>query len=232
MKYLVVWLMIACQILCAEEEQSVSLVNMTKSPISRIAGSVNVISGNFVDQVSHLDTTGPESYSIAHSYVSSSEEEGSIADGWDFYHPTELEIYQPKGLAHGDSLDPTFDNEAIIYYRDAGGATIVFKGDNKAKHFKPQLEKTGYTFMGSIESPVRRDVRRIRIWKESHSSDVWIVVLGDGTLRRYVPVEKQKYRPTQYDEAYYRKTYHIEAETLPSGNKRLYTYHRDHIFIK
>ena len=67
--------------LCAEEE--FSLVNLSKTPIAKVAGDVNVVSGNWVDQHVHQEVSGPDAIPVAHSYVSSSLEEGSLADGWD-----------------------------------------------------------------------------------------------------------------------------------------------------
>ena len=86
--------------LVAEEEQDFSLVNLTKSPIPRVAGTVNIVTGNWVDQSSHQETTGPDPYVVAHSYISSSLEEGSLADGWDLYHPSELLVFQPQGIQY------------------------------------------------------------------------------------------------------------------------------------
>lgn len=232
--------------LSAEEETTFSLVNQTKSPISRVAGSVNIVSGNWVDQSIHHETSGPDPYVVAHSYISSSLEEGTLADGWDFYHPSELEVFQPKGIiynrkglpspfvekkAHqngGDIPDPpTFDNKAILFYRDAGGATVVFKGeDNFPLCFKPKLKKTGYMVVNSIDNPIQRDIKHTQISWDS-ASDHWAVTLGDGTRRVYSRTDKHKFRPRPDQKSYFKRSYHIQEEFLPSGNRRQYHYDAD-----
>lgn len=62
MRHLVCSLLLVCSFLFAEEEASSnSLVDYLKSPIPRVAGSVNVITGDWIDQVSHYEATGPDS---------------------------------------------------------------------------------------------------------------------------------------------------------------------------
>ena len=204
--------------LSAEEEEGVSLVNLIRAPISRVAGAVNVVTGNFVDQGVHSETSGPDTYRLGHCYVSSSTEEGSIADGWDFLHPTTLEVVQPGvvgGISEGSWSSTT------VYLREAGGATLVFKWDGKIKWFKPALKKTGYTLLGSIRAPVLRDARRTTISWNKHG-DEWVVKLGDGTIRRYRVTKKHRRRPWGNENG--RRSYHLISEVLPSGNTRSYRF--------
>lgn len=84
----------------AEEEQEFSLVNYAKSPIPRVAGTVNVITGNWIDQGIDCQTTGPDPYLVGHAYVCSNLDPGSITVGWDFLHPSTLEVYQPAGITY------------------------------------------------------------------------------------------------------------------------------------
>lgn len=218
-------LLLACGILCAEEEPDLSLVNLIKNPIPRVAGSVNIITGHFVDQDTHHEVSGPDPYVIAHSYYSKSLDEGTISDGFDFYHPAELEVYQPKGISYvSKDYDPYApDNNAIMHYRESGGGTVVLKGSNKAKDFVPQLENTGYCLVNSIDTPVRRDLRNIKAWWNK-APDEWAIVLGDGTKRVYSRTDKHRHRPTIYDAGCYKRAYHITVEFLPSGNIRYYEY--------
>jgi hypothetical protein len=279
MKRCFVLLICILHTLAAEEDQDFSLVNLTKSPIPRVAGTVNIVTGNWVDQSIHQETTGPDPYLVAHSYISSSLEEGSLADGWDLYHPSELEVYQPRGIIyiqkglsattegaeesavvpfamiakgrhhqkteaprkppkpqkpqppHRDSRADRYplvteDNAARLFYREAGGATFLFKGDDKAQHFHPKIHGTGYTHISSIDAPVRRDLRRTEIaWNRNH--DEWVVKLGDGTKRTYARSNKQRRRPMRDQADFSKATYHIAEEVLPSGNKRWFRYDSD-----
>lgn len=162
--------------LSAEEEPEYSLVNQTKSPISRIAGAVNVISGDFVDQATHLQTSGPDPYVLAHSYTSESLEEGSLSDGWNYFHPSDLQVFQPQGISYAEkspspSVEDQYFNYTTLFYRESGGGTVVFKGSQHAKHFKPKIHKTGYTLVSSIDAPSRRDARQTTISWQSHSDE-------------------------------------------------------------
>ena len=80
MRHLVCSLLLTFNLLAADDGDSIcSLVDYTKSPIPRIAGSVNVITGDWIDQAAHHEATGPDSYVVAHSYCSASLEEGTLA---------------------------------------------------------------------------------------------------------------------------------------------------------
>lgn len=250
MKRCLFFLLCLFQVLSAEqEEEPISLVNQIKSPISRAAGSVNIISGNWVDQTIHYEISGPDPYVVAHSYISSSIEEGTLADGWDFFHPSELEVFQPKGINYITKkvdrfpirnsksglrkdilpivpyVPPLDNNKATLFYRDAGGATVVFKSPFPRGEFKPKLKNTGYVLVSSISNPVRRDLKRVSIEWES-ASDHWIVKLGDGTRRVYSRVDKHRERPRPDQKKFYKRVYHIKEEFLPSGNRRQYHYDR------
>lgn len=251
---LLVLLLLTAVHLSAEEEVDFSLVNQTKSPISRVAGSVNIVSGDWVDQFIHHETSGPDPYVVAHSYISSSLEEGTLADGWDFYHPSELEVFQPKGITynrkgigavplscwlqakghHATPYQPTNDilpppdegNKTTLFYREAGGGTVVFKKEGQYSSFAPKLKKTGYMVVSSIDHPARRDVKRTRIRWEA-AADRWVVTLGDGTRRIYSRTDTHQHRPRPDQKRYYRRCYHVSEEFLPSGNRRQYHYDPD-----
>lgn len=278
MSRLAILLILLAHSLLAEVEQDYSLVNLTKSPIQRVAGAVNIITGNWVDQSTHHATTGPDPYVIGHSYISSSIEEGSLADGWDLYHPSTLEVYQPLGIhyvrkavdisvlpfggatvlepecfpiAKGchshhkppkpqkprrtprDSkadrvpmIHPHDDNQSTLVYRDAGGASYVFTGDNYARHMRPKIHKSGYNHISSIEHQTRRDIRRTKVeWDKDH--DEWVVSLGDGTTRLYSRTNAFKHRPYNAEKDFVKTTYHIREEILPSGNRRWFHYDSD-----
>jgi RHS repeat-associated protein len=237
-RYLLVFICLFQSLFC-EEEIDFSLVNQTKSPIPRAAGSVNIISGNWVDQATHYETSGPDPYVVAHAYVSSSLEEGTLADGWDFFHPSDLEVFQPKGIVYNEkSFHPSVlkpkgvfdtgrsDNKATLFYRDAGGATVVFKGSSEATCFHPKLKNTGYMLCSSIDAPLRRDITRSWIYWEPNV-DHWVVCLGDGTKRIYTRTELLLARPRPDQKSYFKREYRIRKEILPSGNCREFHYNSD-----
>ena len=246
--------------LAAEESPPYSLVDYLRSPIPRAAGFVNVISGDWIDQESHCQTSGPDPYVVAHSYCSTNAEEGTLADGWDFFHPAELEVHQPGGITYNekgpkptaeplDSEPPSIEpptllekgrhhhhhrkrvfqpqpDPATLFYREAGGSTVVFETDCIIQGFHPKLEGVGYSVVSSIDQPVRRTAERTHVNWES-SNDTWIVELGDRTKRIYSRVDKHRHRPNLYQETYYKRLYHIQEERLPSGNARCFYYGAD-----
>src|ERR1700733_10604346 len=87
-----------------------SLVNMTAMPSSVVAG-VNVISGDYIEYDEEYHVSGPDPYTIGHTYVSSSLEEGSLGDGWNFIHDDLLEIHQPADILY---------TRCPLFARDAG----------------------------------------------------------------------------------------------------------------
>ncbi len=62
-----------CNLSTAEDKAPPSLVDLSHSPIPRVAGSVNLVSGNYVDQTVHHVTSGVDPYRVGTSYVSSSD---------------------------------------------------------------------------------------------------------------------------------------------------------------
>ena len=223
------------------EESDFSLVNFSKTPFSKIAGNVNVVSGHYIEQDIDHTPSGPDTIPVAHAYVSSLLEEGSLADGWDLFIPSTLELFQPRGVQYvkkgpcaqdQSTQDFTFEaykslsNKATLFYRDAGGATVVFEGNDHARHFEPKLKKTGYMLISSIADPLRRDIHRTKIHYHS-PDDSWQVTLGDDTIRTYSRTDRHKHRPRPEQKSYYKRCYHIKREELPSGNIRHYTYDSD-----
>ena len=210
--------------LFSNDDTEFSLTNLSKSPIPKVAGTVNAISGNWVDQHYHDELSGPDALPIAHSYISSSLEEGSLADGWDLFFPSDLEVYQPEGIQYKGSYS---SNDATLYYREGGGATVVFKGNKYAEHMRPHLKNSGYMHINSIDKPTRRNIHRTKIHFDS-DDDVWVVTLGDGTKRYYKSSDKLRRRPRPSEKTYYKRQYHIHREKLPSGNIRKYHYNSDY----
>src|SRR5574338_1373162 len=110
----VLWL-ISATLLSDEPQEAAappSLVNMTGMP-SSVVGGVNVITGDFIEYDEEYLISGPDPYTIGHTYVSSSLKEGSLGDGWNFLHDHLLEVYQPAGIKYVS--------------RDGGSEELVFK---------------------------------------------------------------------------------------------------------
>ncbi len=224
--------MVLVSSLAAEDEIDFSLINEVKSPIERIAGSVNMVSGHWIDSEAHLENSGPDGVPLAHSYASSNVEEGSLADGWDLFFPSDLEVFQPRGITYTPKeslyrIKGAEENRPTLFYREAGGSTVVFKGSEGFSDFEPKLKKSGYQHVNSIENPTRRNIHRIRIHEWRSHSDRWVVTLGDGTKRTYERSDKHKERPRPCQKSYFRRRYHITEERLPSGNRRYYSYNSD-----
>ena len=141
MKRCLFFLIVILHTLVAEEEHDFSLVNLTKSPIPRAAGTVNIVTGNWVDQAAHDATSGPDPYIIAHSYISSSLEEGSLADGWDLYHPSELEVFQPLGIFYILKSPPVFPLRSPAEEQPCQPAILMEKGPHHTKKKPPPPQK-------------------------------------------------------------------------------------------
>ncbi|MBS0637386.1 MAG: hypothetical protein JSS12_07730 [Verrucomicrobia bacterium] len=77
-----------------------SLVNLTSIPSAVVNGTVNVISGDFVECNQDDIVSGPDPYILGHSYASSSLQEGNLGSGWNFLHYHLLEVYQPDRIEY------------------------------------------------------------------------------------------------------------------------------------
>jgi RHS repeat-associated protein len=203
-------------------EESPSLTNILKQPIPRVFGTVNVISGDWVDQEVHEKPTGSDSLAIGHSYVSSNLEEGDISDGWDFLWPSTLETYSIKPSYNTSEYgSPT---QTKIYLREGGGATYVLEGEASFENLTPNLTNTGYVHISSIDNPILRDIRHIQC-KKDPKKDVLYVTLLDGTVRTYTRTKKKKRIENRPSFLYYDESqYHIKREVLPSKNVHVYSY--------
>ena len=91
-----------------------SLVNMSALPSSLVAGCVNVITGDFCESSLADTVSGPEPYPLGHSYCSSSLEEGSLGDGWNFMHYNKLEVFQYPRVQYIDPRSPGGKPIAIL----------------------------------------------------------------------------------------------------------------------
>lgn len=223
--YLFVLLFLQALTFChGEEEPTCSLINLTNQPVPRVYGTVNVISGDWVDQAVHIQPNGPDSLPIGHSYISSSIEEGSLGDGWDFFWPSTLETYSPIETIEehkGEKVRVKPKNSWLII-REAAGGVLPFEGNDELKHFHPKIKKTGHTHVASIDDPIVQDIYRMR-FEQSHS-DEWHVYLSDGTKRIYEKDRRQSEGNKDLTKHYHYDRYHLVKEVLPSENIRYYSY--------
>lgn len=196
------------------EEEAFSLVNLTQQPIRRVHGTVNVITGDWVDQEEHLKPTGPDSYAVGHSYVSSHICEGTLSDAWNFWWPSTLE--ESKFF-----LDGSDSQRTRLTLKDSGGAELVYTNTESYSKFTPVLENSGYTHIATIDHPVVRDPYRAT-FEKNYTKHQWILMLSDGTVRIYSKTKEQSSGT---------KMYHITKEVLPSKNERLFAYDKDDVLI-
>ncbi len=228
-KFLTVVFFFFSQLFADEDIDRFSLLNATASPISKVFQGVNVITGDFVDNEYVEKTSGPDPYVVATSYCSSNLEMGSLSNGWDFYHPSSLECYMPKGLPFKpgkpkDLLKKDPDMRTKLYYRESGGGLVHFTGTKDGHKFKAKLKGVGYSIGG--EGAGKASLYNVDI--EHHSNaDNFTVTLGDGTKRFYQVVDKPKHEPKPEDEEFYFREFHIVKEELPSGASRIYSYDSD-----
>lgn len=194
------------------EDSPLSLVNLTEQPLARVHGTVNVISGDWVDQDVHERPSGPDSYAIGHSYTSNNSDKGSLSDGWDFLWPSVLETTGGDG------------SYAIILH-EAGGSKLAFK-DLFDQHPTPLFLSSGYTHISTIDHPVTRDISRIQIRRVRHKDASWIVTLSDGT-ERFFESCFTKDRHNRFYSDVSPSFYHMTKEVLPSKNVRHFEYDKD-----
>lgn len=135
------YLYILSSVLCCSflfGDEVASLVNMTAMP-SSVVGGVNVITGDYIEYGEEYVVAGPDSYPIGHTYVSSSLEEGSLGDGWNFFHDHLLEIQQPAGIHYVTKGPVTHDvhpyhNNPPTARRDTRGPNSGVKRGSGGAH--------------------------------------------------------------------------------------------------
>jgi YD repeat-containing protein len=184
------------------EEADYSLVNLTRSPIPKVAGNVNIVTGNWVDQSTHHVTSGPDPYVIGHSYISSSLEEGTLADGWDMYHPSELSVYQPEGIRYVrksiGGLPLFFENsENIPFFNLPELGTIpCFQEDMTAKDCQERHQCVHKSSLKKPDRPPRdpkaetyplRPKNNVATLTYRESGGATYVFKGDGEAKHFYP---------------------------------------------
>lgn len=218
----------------AEEDGPPSLVNLTDQPIARVHGTVNVITGDWVDQDIHEQPSGPDVYPIGHAYTTSSYGEGNLSDSWNFLWPSVLEYtitipHLPDGspvpnippIVRGQTYPPSQNTFMVLH--EAGGARLPFTYSPQYSCFVSAFCCSGYTHISSIDHPVACDSSRTAIRKATLQGYSWTVTLSDGTERyfsqRKAPGTYQLFRNTK--NKFY---YNLTKEVLPSKNIRYFLY--------
>ena len=186
-------------------QEGPSLSDYMNSGVPRVHDAVSILSGAWVDSSYHaVDTSAIDPYRLGHHYSSNSSEEGSLADGWEFFHPSEVEIIVAERV--------------VLYAYESGGAMISFHASSRSSNdFTPQLRGTGYTFISSIASPARCSPHKTRIKWDSKKGQV-VMKLGDGRKRTY-----EQYNSSLENEVY---TYRFRLIEEKNSNNitRVYTY--------
>ncbi len=188
--------------------QAPSLVEYMNGGIPRVHDTVSIISGSWVDQGLHaVDKAIVEPYRVGHTYSSNSLEEGTLAHGWEFFHPSEIHVH--KGI-----------NETILTSYESGGAVFQFKSLDYGKSFKPILEKTGFFHISSISNPTRLLPSRTTF---KFKNKMLFISLGDGRERIY----KKFYTRKFVDEIGYREEkYRLIKEITEARISKEYTYNK------
>ncbi len=197
-----------------------SLTDYMNSGIPRVHDAVSIISGAWVDNACHaVDTSTVDPYKVGHVYSSKSMQEGSLADGWEFFHPSKIVIFR----------DGKPSRPVKFYIYEAGGATFTFESKDRYKcNFKPVIKNVGYTFASSIASPNRLSPFNTHInW--NNKDGVVTLTLGDSTIRRY-----EKYKEENEPEAilecgywgYDEYTFRLLEEKTPNNIIKTYKYNK------
>ncbi|MGR3952297.1 MAG: hypothetical protein QRY74_05330 [Chlamydia sp.] len=81
-----------------------SLVDYLDNPVPFLHGSVSVISRSWVESAAVMsDGNEIDPYQLGYGYSSSSLEKGSLADGWEFFHPSEVAVIEPFSVETKDT---------------------------------------------------------------------------------------------------------------------------------
>lgn len=196
--------------------EPLSFVRMTEKPLSTQNGSVNVISGEYIEAGTECIVSGPDPYILGHSYVSSHGEQESIGRCSSFSHYHLLKVIQPE--ENKAKLPP---NTQLFLY-GLNGEELLFEGDTTLTNFRPVLKGRGYTSTASSNTlSGKNSIHNIRLSWDAQK-DEWLVQSGDGSKRLYARVKSEEAAKKLND-----RDYHIIEEKKPSGNLVLYTYNSE-----
>lgn len=195
-----------CPVISAEDSFSkpLSFVEMTEKPLPVMHGSVNVVSGEYIEEGTECVVSGPDPYVLGHSYVSSHGEQESIGRGFAFshYHLLKVVTFEDKKAKQAPI--------AQLFLYGIHGEELLFEGDMAFTSFRPVLKGQAHT-----------NIHTIRVSWDSQK-DEWLVQSRDGSRRVYARVKKEEVAKTSND-----REYHIIEERKPSGNFVLYTYNSE-----
>ncbi len=211
------------------EEPGVSLVDYVNSSMPRIHNSVSIISGAWVESATPMsDATAVDPYQLGYGYASTSLDEGTLGDGWDYFHPSEVEIIEPKLFYSTAKANKKLERVRLTS-REAGGSTLLFYGDSHGRHFEPQLKGTGFTHVSSIQSPIRQSPFTTKVsWNQDDKTVT--MHFADGTERFYEQYDRERFRESSNGyEGYIRRLFRLVKMTLPSGNSRHFRYKHDEL---
>ena len=75
--------------------QAPSIVEYMNGAVPFVHDTVSIISGAWLDHGLHsVDKAVVEPYRVGHVYSSNSLRSGTLADGWEFFHPTKIHVWE------------------------------------------------------------------------------------------------------------------------------------------
>ncbi len=236
--------------ICTKEQpqpETVSLVNRTSGPSSIANGSVNVITGNYVESGTDYVVSGPDLYVLGHTYINTDLEGGNLGFGWTFHHNHRLEVFMPRGLlipkgserawySSEDEFEREYFNEEYmpkgssastsVYVIDPAGGRLLFQGDKRWKHLHLVTKNTGITNTSSGAISGKTNIKNTTV-SYHKSARKWCVTCGDGTKRWYAITKKPPKEFDPEDRRCYFAHFHLVKEEKPSGNTIVYEYDGD-----
>ncbi len=183
-----------------------SLVDYINGGIPRVHDTVSILSGAWVDQACHaVDKSAVDPYQIGHAYSSNSIDEGTLADGWEFFHPSEIDIIVPQGINN---------KKVFLTSYESGGAPLQFQSTDSGKTFAPEVRGTGFIHISSINAPNRNSPFQTKIsWNQEKKAIS--MKLGNGTKRVYEQYERKRVRGKKWDDGdfgYIKYTFRLKKE--------------------
>ena len=230
--FLVFFLLFSCCSYSEEVDDAPSLLDQIATPVPKVAGAINLISGNYVDQEAIAYTSGVDPYPLSTQYTSSAKDVEALAYGFSFSYDRQIEAKYDTVLAMREGSKPVlFPHIAcrekrwerlpykpvVALLNGGSGARFVFHGKDDTL-VKISLNNAGYMRTASIAHPY---AHRIQDASARFAGDRWIVDLGDRIRKTF-----KRHKKT------FGLCYDIVEEKLPSGNYRLYSYDKKNTLTK
>lgn len=167
----------------SDSELNIRLLDISAAPSSIVGGSVNVITGSYIEQECDLVIPGAVSLSVQRYFNSASKERGTLCHGWDLNLPSKLRMSDETPVVpvnHFDWKSVHIKNPIVAEINDRG-MNLVFAGlCNKDMKISDKQLKFGVTNCSTGILSSRTNIRNKKFYCASFGGKTCVLYGGLG----------------------------------------------------